>query len=99
VARTRRGAERAGRRIRWPGVPTAQETAMIETQQIREHMDVADADGRHVGTVDCVKNDRLVLTRSDSLDDKHHAIAIDQLDRIEGGKLYLKQNAQVPQGV
>ena len=72
---------------------------MIEKQQIREHMDVADAEGRHIGTVDCVKGGELVLTRTDSLDDRHHSLSIDDLDRIEGNRIYLKQDAQVPQGV
>ena len=39
---------------------------MTDANSIREHMEVIGADGTHVGTVDCVKGDRIVLTKSDS---------------------------------
>ena len=35
-------------------------------ENIREHMEVIGADGAHVGTVDCVRGDRIVLSKSDS---------------------------------
>ncbi len=39
---------------------------MTEANAIREHMEVIGADGVHVGTVDCVRGDRIVLSKSDS---------------------------------
>jgi hypothetical protein len=39
---------------------------MTDANAIREHMEVIGADGVHVGTVDCVKGDRIVLSKSDS---------------------------------
>ena len=39
---------------------------MPDANAIREHMEVIGADGVHVGTVDCVKGDRIVLSKSDS---------------------------------
>lgn len=38
----------------------------IKIQDIKEHMEVLGADGKHVGTVDCTKDDdKIVLTKSD----------------------------------
>jgi len=39
---------------------------MPDANAIREHMEVIVAYGVHVGTVDCVKGDRIVLSKSDS---------------------------------
>jgi hypothetical protein len=39
---------------------------MADANAIKEHMEVIGADGVHVGTVDCVKGDRIVLSKSDS---------------------------------
>jgi hypothetical protein len=33
---------------------------------IREHMDIVDAEGKHVGTVDEVEGDRVKLTKKES---------------------------------
>jgi hypothetical protein len=71
---------------------------MLDKQQIKEHMEVTDSSGRHVGTVDCVKDDQLVLTRSDSPTGTHRTLPLDEIDRIDGDKLCLKQGAQIPQG-
>jgi hypothetical protein len=39
---------------------------MADANAIREHMEVIGADGVHVGTVDCVKGERIVLSKADS---------------------------------
>jgi len=39
---------------------------MTDASAIREHMEVIGADGTHVGTVDYIRGDRIVLTKSDS---------------------------------
>lgn len=68
---------------------------MVDTQQIKQHMEVADASGQHVGTVDHLDGDNVKLTRADSPNGEHRELPLDHLDRIEGGKLYLKEAAQI----
>ncbi|HET9459483.1 MAG TPA: DUF2171 domain-containing protein [Sphingomicrobium sp.] len=62
--------------------------------QIREHMDVVGSDGESVGKVDCVKGDRIILTRSDSDDNRHHAIHCAMVDSIEGDQIRLEVPAE-----
>ncbi len=43
--------------------------------RVTEHMDVVGSDGEHVGTVDCVRGDRIVLTKSDpDSGGRHHSL-------------------------
>lgn len=72
---------------------------MFEKLRIKEHMEVADNSGQHVGTVDEVVDDRIKLTKSDSGDSAHHFIDIDQVDRIDDNRIYLKQGTPVPIGL
>ena len=60
---------------------------------IREHMAVVGSDEEHVGTVDCVRGDRIVLTKSDSPDDRHHSLSCSLIDRVEGDRVILDQPA------
>jgi hypothetical protein len=60
---------------------------------IREHMEIVDADGTHVGTVDHVEENRIKLTRKDSQDGKHHFLDIKQVAGVEGNKVKLNQKA------
>jgi len=72
---------------------------MTEASAIREHMEVIGADGTHVGTVDCVKDGRIVLTKSDSgvqLDGAesshsghHHSISLGLVAGVEGDQVRL----------
>lgn len=39
---------------------------------IQDHMEVVDARGMHVGTVDHLEGDRIKLARDDSPDNRHH---------------------------
>ncbi len=44
-------------------------------ERVTEHMDVVGSDGEHVGTVDKVRGDRIVLTKNDSdAGGRHHSI-------------------------
>ena len=72
---------------------------MFEKLRIRQHMEVADNRGDHVGTVDHVEDDRIKLTRSDSSDGAHHYIALDQVDKIADNRVYLKVGTPIPMGV
>ena len=57
---------------------------MVAASEIREHMEVRAADGRHVGTVDHMEGDsRIKLTRSDSEDGRHHMIPLDWVDHVD----------------
>lgn len=72
---------------------------MFEKLRIKEHMEVADNSGEHIGTVDEVVDDRIKLTKTDSTDGAHHFIAINQVDRIDDNRIYLKAGTPVPLGV
>ena len=62
--------------------------------QIREHMDVVGRDGEHVGTVDCIAGDRVILTKSDAgSGGTHHSIGCTMIDRVEDDRVILDKNA------
>lgn len=68
---------------------------MLEKLRIREHMEVTTSTGQHVGTVDEVEDNRIRLTRSDSSDGAHHYLALNEVDRVDDNRVYLKQGASV----
>ena len=69
---------------------------MFEKWRIKEHMEVVDSAGTHVGTVDEVEDNRIKLTRSDSNDRAHHFLDWETVDRIEDNRVYLKQGTPLP---
>lgn len=71
---------------------------MFEKLRIKEHMEVTDAAGQHVGTVDDVEDNRIKLTRTDSADNQHHYLPLDAVDRIDDNRVYLKEGTMIPQG-
>lgn len=71
---------------------------MFEKLRIKEHMEVTDIDGQHVGTVDEVEGGNIKLTKSDSADQMHHFVPVDDIDRIEDNRIYLKAEARIPNG-
>lgn len=72
---------------------------MFEKLRMKEHMEITDFGGQHVGIVDEVKDDTIKLTKSDSDSGKHRFIPLDQVDRIDDNRVYLKQGARIPEGV
>jgi hypothetical protein len=72
---------------------------MTDASAIREHMEVIGSDGQHVGTVDCVRGNRLVLTKSDpgpqmeaseSGDEgRHRQLPLNLVTSIEGRRVRL----------
>jgi len=70
---------------------------MFEKLRIKEHMEVTDAAGQHVGTVDDVEDNRIKLTRTDSADNMHHYLPLDAVDRIDDNRVYLKEGTMTPQ--
>lgn len=68
---------------------------MIEATRIREHMELCDASGGHVGTVDHVEGEQVKLTRKDSADNRHHFVDISAVERIEGDRLIMREGAEI----
>ncbi|QIK78258.1 DUF2171 domain-containing protein [Sphingomonas piscis] len=62
--------------------------------QVREHLEVVGSDGEHVGTVDKVAGDRIILTRNDPAAGGHHSIACTLVDRVENGRVILDTTAE-----
>lgn len=62
--------------------------------QIREHMEVVGNDDQHVGTVDKVAGDRIVLTKSDpDAGGAHHSLSCSNIDRVEENRVILDCSA------
>ena len=72
---------------------------MFEKLRMKEHMEVTDINGQHLGTVDEVEDERIKLTKSDSSDNRHHFVSLDDIDRIDDNRIYLKAAAIIPEGV
>ena len=72
---------------------------MFEKLRIKEHMEVTNNEGLHVGTVDAVENDAIKLTKSDSSDQMHHFLSLDDVEKIDDNRIYLKENARIPEGL
>lgn len=72
---------------------------MFESIRIKEHMEVADCRGQHVGTVDEVDDGTIKLTKSDSADEIHHFLSLDDVEKIDDNRVYLKEGAQIPDGL
>jgi hypothetical protein len=67
----------------------------IKIQDIKEHMEVLGADGKHVGTVDCIKgDDKIVLTKGDPQSGgQHHVIPVHLVQDIDD-KIHLNKPAR-----
>ncbi|MCY7280478.1 MAG: DUF2171 domain-containing protein [Sphingomonas bacterium] len=61
---------------------------------VTEHMEVVGSDDLPLGKVDAVKGDKIILTKSDSPDGRHHSIACNMVDRIEDNKVFLTRPAE-----
>jgi hypothetical protein len=58
--------------------------------QIREHMQVIDADGNEVGMVDACEGGRIKLTRADSPDGEHRYLQLSEVESVEGDQVRLR---------
>jgi len=68
--------------------------------QIREHMEVLGNDNEHVGTVDRIAGDRIILTKSDEdAGGVHHSLMCTAIDRVEGDKVILDTSAEQAKAV
>ena len=62
---------------------------------IREHMEVVGSDEKHVGTVDRVAGDRIILTKSDpEAGGVHHSLSCTDVERVEGDRVMLDCSAE-----
>jgi hypothetical protein len=73
---------------------TTRQTKRQMLGQVAEHMPVVGSDGEPVGTVDKVRGDRIVLTRKDSSDGRHHAVSCGMVDKVEGDRVILDCKAE-----
>lgn len=74
-------------------------------EQIREHMQVIDADGNDVGMVDSCEDGQIKLTREGSPDGEHRYLQMNEVEAVEGDTVRLRStgnsesNAGFGQGV
>jgi hypothetical protein len=60
------------------------QTQRSSLARVTEHMDVVGSDGEHIGTVDKVRGDRIILTKSDpDAGGRHHSIPSRWIDRVD----------------
>ena len=69
---------------------------MFEKLRIKEHMEVTDSTGQHIGTVDEVEDNRIRLTKSDSADNHHHFLPLDAVDKVAENRVWLKAGSAAP---
>ena len=63
---------------------TERQTQRSSLARVSEHMDVVGSDGEHIGTVDKVRGDRILLTKSDpDAGGRHHSIPSRWIDRVD----------------
>ncbi|MDQ4121440.1 MAG: DUF2171 domain-containing protein [Acidobacteriota bacterium] len=71
---------------------------MVNSSEIREHMEVVGSDGQHIGTVDRVEGNRIKLTKSDTQTQQHHhIIGLDLVDRVEQNTVQLNVTSEEAQ--
>lgn len=63
--------------------------------EVREHMEVVGNDDQHIGKVDRVAGDRIILAKSDpDSGGAHHSLSCSDIDRVEGDRLILDCSAE-----
>ena len=65
-----------------------------QLNQVQEHAEVLGSDGQHVGTVDKVRGDRILLTKTDKdAGGQHHSIPSRWLQSVSGDKVTISKTA------
>lgn len=78
----------------WRSTRQGQRTAI---RQVREHQEVVGSDGAHVGTVDHVRGDRILLTKTDKdAGGRHHSIPCGWIAEV-GAEVKLNRTAEQAQ--
>ena len=68
---------------------------MIQSSQIREHMEVVGSDGGHVGKVDKVMGEEIELAKFDMGSGlKHHMIPVSWVEQVEDNKICLNMTKE-----
>ncbi len=72
---------------------STRQTQRDSLNKVEEHMDVVGSDGEHVGTVDKVRGDRILLTKNDAdAGGRHHSIPSSWLQSVDS-KVTLSKSA------
>lgn len=65
---------------------------------VQEHQEVVGSDGQHVGKVDKVRGDRIILTKTDKdAEGHHHSIPCSWIESIDDGKVRINRTADQAQ--
>ena len=68
-----------------------------QLQHVREHQEVVGSDGAHVGTVDHVRGDRILLTKTDeNAGGRHHSVPCSWVSKVDD-KVELNRTASAAQ--
>lgn len=75
----------------WRSRRGEQRRAMV---QVREHMEVVGSDGLHVGTVDAMREDRIILTKNDpEAGGLHHSVPSFWIKSVDARQVTLEKTA------
>lgn len=67
-------------------------------QNVREHMEVVGSDGEHIGTVDKLRGDRIILTKNDQdAGGVHHSIPSSWIRSVDAQQVTLEKTADQAQ--
>ncbi|TKD51136.1 DUF2171 domain-containing protein [Sphingomonas baiyangensis] len=73
------------------------QTQRSSLSSVKEHMEVVGSDGEHVGTVDKVRGDRIILTKNDQdAGGRHHSIPSRWIDSVDD-KVKIRKTASEAQ--
>ncbi|WP_019515750.1 DUF2171 domain-containing protein [Sphingomonas sp. Mn802worker] len=73
---------------------TNRQTQRDSLDKVKEHAEVVGSDGSHVGTVDKVRGDRILLTKNDvDAGGQHHSIPSSWISSVEDKKVMLSKTA------
>lgn len=74
---------------------SSRQTKRQMLRDVREQMEVVGSDEEHVGRVDRVAGDRIILAKDDSESGGvHHSLMCTNVDRVEGDKVFLDLTAE-----
>lgn len=74
---------------------TSRQGQRASLDQVKEHAEVVGSDGSHVGTVDKVRGDRIVLTKSDAdAGGRHHSVPSSWVQSVDDKKVTLSKTAE-----
>lgn len=77
---------------------TSRQTQRDALAKVTEHMDVVGSDGAHVGTVDKVRGDRILLSKNDSdAGGRHHSIPSRWIETVDTKVTLSKSSADAKQ--